>query len=105
MVDIVVNHMGYYCGKAEDGHCGPQGTIDYSIYNPFNSEKYFHPFCEINYNNATSILVVRQKAICINTTSEAYRCSVGKVTRSYRYRICAPRIPLCNPVRDLHQIH
>ncbi|KXL47920.1 carbohydrate-binding module family 20 protein [Acidomyces richmondensis BFW] len=57
MVDIVVNHMGYYCGKAEDGHCGPQGTIDYSIYNPFNSEKYFHPFCEINYNNATSILV------------------------------------------------
>lgn len=58
MVDIVVNHMGYYCGKAEDGDCGPQGTIDYSIYNPFNSEKYFHPFCEINYNNATSILVV-----------------------------------------------
>ena len=58
MVDVVVNHMGYYCGASHDGDCGPQGTINYSIYNPFNSEKYFHPFCEINYDNATSILDV-----------------------------------------------
>jgi alpha-amylase len=58
MVDIVVNHMGYYCGAAEDGSCGPEGTIDYSIYNPFNDESYFHPFCEIDYSNATSILDV-----------------------------------------------
>lgn len=58
MVDVVVNHMGYYCGLAQAGHCGPQGTIDYSIYNPFDAESYFHPFCEIDYSNATSVLDV-----------------------------------------------
>lgn len=58
MVDVVVNHNAYYCGAARDGDCGPQGTINYSIYNPFDSEEYFHPFCEIDYNNATSILDV-----------------------------------------------
>jgi alpha-amylase len=61
MVDVVVNHYGYYCGLADDGDCGPQGTIDYSTFNPFNSEKYFHPFCEIDYNNATSILDVSRE--------------------------------------------
>lgn len=58
MVDVVVNDMGYFCGDAENGDCGPQGTVNYSIYNPFNSEQYFHPFCEIDYDNATSVLVV-----------------------------------------------
>ena len=58
MVDVVVNHMGYFCGTAQNGKCGPQGSIDYSIYTPFNSESYFHPFCEIDYNNRTSILDV-----------------------------------------------
>ena len=58
MVDIVVNHMGYYCGEAKDGSCGQPGTIDYSVFNPFNEESYYHPFCEIDYSNATSILDV-----------------------------------------------
>ncbi|KAF2769699.1 alpha-amylase [Teratosphaeria nubilosa] len=48
MVDVVTNHMGY------DG-CGT--CVDYSIYNPFNSQSYYHPYCSIDYNNATSIQV------------------------------------------------
>lgn len=56
MVDVVVNHMAYYCGPALDGSCGPGNTVDYSSFTPFNSQSYFHPFCEINYNNKTSIL-------------------------------------------------
>ncbi|ESZ90168.1 glycoside hydrolase family 13 protein [Sclerotinia borealis F-4128] len=48
MVDIVTNHMGYLgCGKC----------VDYSIYTPFNSQSYYHPFCIIDYSNTTSIQV------------------------------------------------
>lgn len=45
MVDVVTNHMGYEgCGEC----------VDYSIYDVFNNEEYFHPFCLItDYNNAT----------------------------------------------------
>ncbi|KAG9828208.1 alpha-amylase, partial [Aureobasidium melanogenum] len=46
MVDIVTNHMGY------DG-CG--NCVDYSIYNPFNQQSYYHPFCLIDYSNQTSV--------------------------------------------------
>nr|AOO85390.1 alpha-amylase [Aureobasidium pullulans] len=46
MVDIVTNHMGY-------NGCG--NCVDYSIYNPFNSQSYYHPFCLINYNDQTSV--------------------------------------------------
>ncbi|GAB7352422.1 hypothetical protein MBLNU459_g2841t2 [Dothideomycetes sp. NU459] len=46
MVDVVTNHMGY------DG-CGT--CVDYSVFNPFDSESYFHPFCLIDYSNTTSI--------------------------------------------------
>jgi len=48
MVDIVTNDMGY----AGCGDC-----VDYSIFNPFNDESYYHPFCLIDYSNATSIQV------------------------------------------------
>ncbi|KUJ09148.1 alpha-amylase [Mollisia scopiformis] len=48
MVDIVTNHMGYLgCGTC----------VDYNVFTPFNSESYYHPFCLIDYNNATSIQV------------------------------------------------
>ncbi|KAK5120650.1 hypothetical protein LTR85_006008 [Meristemomyces frigidus] len=49
MVDIVVNHNGYN---------GAPSTIDYSVFNPFNDEKYYHPYCSIDYSdtsNATNI--------------------------------------------------
>jgi len=46
MVDIVTNHMAY------DG-CGT--CVDYSQYNPFNKQSYYHPFCLIDYNNQTSV--------------------------------------------------
>ncbi|CZR53768.1 related to alpha-amylase A precursor [Phialocephala subalpina] len=48
MVDVVTNHMGYLgCGTC----------VDYSVFNPFNSQSYYHSFCLIDYNNATSIQV------------------------------------------------
>ncbi|KAH8704142.1 putative alpha-amylase [Talaromyces proteolyticus] len=47
MVDVVANHMGY------DG----AGTdVSYSAFNPFNSQSYFHSYCEItDYNNLTMV--------------------------------------------------
>ncbi|KAI9835519.1 MAG: hypothetical protein M1819_001970 [Sarea resinae] len=46
MVDIVANNFAY---------AGAGDAVDYSIFVPFNEEKYFHPFCFItNYNNATN---------------------------------------------------
>jgi alpha-amylase len=45
MVDVVTNHFGSSTGNP---------NIDYSQYNPFNSPVYFHPFCDINYDNQTS---------------------------------------------------
>jgi alpha-amylase len=48
MVDVVTNHMAYPgCGTC----------VNYSVFNPFNKQSYFHPFCLIDYNNATSIQV------------------------------------------------
>ncbi|KAB8239457.1 alpha-amylase [Aspergillus alliaceus] len=45
MVDVVANHMGYD---------GAGNSVDYSVFKPFNSEDYFHPFCLIqNYNDQT----------------------------------------------------
>lgn len=42
MVDIVTNHMGYLgCGSC----------VQYNIFNPFNSQSYYHPFCLINFNS------------------------------------------------------
>lgn len=49
MVDVVTNHMGYVgCGDC----------VDYSIFNPFDKESYYHPFCLIDYNNQTSMETV-----------------------------------------------
>ena len=47
MVDVVANHMGY------DG----AGTaVDYSVFTPFNSASYFHPYCEItNYDDQENV--------------------------------------------------
>ena len=46
MVDIVVNHFAWP---------GAANAVDYSTYNPFNNAEYFHPYCPIDYNNATSL--------------------------------------------------
>ncbi|EED14962.1 alpha-amylase, putative [Talaromyces stipitatus ATCC 10500] len=47
MVDVVANHMGY---------AGAGTDVDYSVFNPFNSQDYFHPYCEItDYNNLTMV--------------------------------------------------
>ncbi|KAJ9376289.1 CAZyme family GH13 [Paecilomyces variotii] len=47
MIDVVANHMGY---------AGSGDSVDYSIFEPFNNQEYFHPYCEIsNYNNQTDV--------------------------------------------------
>ncbi|KAJ6032705.1 alpha-amylase [Penicillium herquei] len=47
MVDVVTNHMGY---------AGAGDAVDYSVFNPFNSEDYFHSYCEItDYDNLTMV--------------------------------------------------
>ncbi|KAH8897894.1 alpha-amylase [Thozetella sp. PMI_491] len=51
MVDVVTNHMAY-------NGCGT--CVDYKTFNPFNSESYFHPFCEIDFNNETSTQICWQ---------------------------------------------
>ncbi len=65
MVDVVTNHMGYLgCGTCVnysaftpfDSVCSltPQLIVSLLMY---NKQSYFHPFCLIDYNNATSIKV------------------------------------------------
>lgn len=47
MVDVVANHNGW---------TGDSKSVDYSQYNPFNSEEYYHKPCEIsNYEDQTQI--------------------------------------------------
>lgn len=46
MVDVVTNHMG---------SPNAAGSVDYSIYNPFNQQSEYHSPCDINYNDETSI--------------------------------------------------
>ncbi|KAL1953163.1 hypothetical protein VTO42DRAFT_3543 [Malbranchea cinnamomea] len=46
MVDVVINHNGWP---------GDAASIDYSQFNPFNSSDYYHPPCEINYDDQTSV--------------------------------------------------
>lgn len=46
MVDVVTNHMGYLgCGTC----------VDYSVFNPFNEESDYHPFCLIDYDDTSTI--------------------------------------------------
>ncbi|KAL4979105.1 glycoside hydrolase superfamily [Aspergillus desertorum] len=47
MVDVVANHFGYDA---------PAASVDYSVFNPFNSEEYFHTPCDIkDYSNQTQV--------------------------------------------------
>ncbi|KAJ5358365.1 uncharacterized protein N7496_010778 [Penicillium cataractarum] len=47
MVDVVANHMGY---------AGAGNTVDYSVFNPFDSSSYFHSYCEItDYSDQTNV--------------------------------------------------
>jgi len=47
MVDIVINHLAFN---------GPAQSVDYSLYPPpFNSPSAFHPVCDIDYGNQSSI--------------------------------------------------
>ncbi|KAJ5150855.1 glycoside hydrolase superfamily [Penicillium canariense] len=47
MVDVVANHMGYN---------GAGNTVDYSVFNPFDSSTDFHSYCLISdYSNQTNV--------------------------------------------------
>lgn len=50
MVDVVVNNMA----QAFDNVVPPK--VDFSKFNPFNDEKYFHPYCNVTeWENSTDI--------------------------------------------------
>ena len=52
MVDVVVNHFAWY---------GLPTSVNYSSFTPFNSQSYFHPFCEITQQDyASDITAVEQ---------------------------------------------
>ncbi|KAK2032536.1 alpha-amylase [Colletotrichum zoysiae] len=44
MLDVAPNHMGPQPGQ----------PLNYSIYSPFNSSRFFHPYCRIDYTDTTS---------------------------------------------------
>lgn len=50
MMDVSVNHMAF---------SGAADKIEYSVLNPFDDEKYYHPYCELDYSgkNLTSLEV------------------------------------------------
>lgn len=48
MVDMSPNHNAYV---------GDAASVDYSTFTPFNSQKYFHEPCVMDYNNQTSVEV------------------------------------------------
>jgi alpha-amylase len=39
MVDIVVNHFGW---------AGDPANVEYDKFTPFNSESYYHPYCDVS---------------------------------------------------------
>ena len=54
MVDVVINDMAYSTPN------GNQTDIDYSVFQPFNDPKYYHPYCNItDYANYTDAQVRR----------------------------------------------
>ncbi|KAL2013069.1 hypothetical protein VTN00DRAFT_594 [Thermoascus crustaceus] len=47
MVDSVINNMAYITNGSN-----PATSVDYSVFTPFDSNEYFHPYCPItNYND------------------------------------------------------
>jgi hypothetical protein len=46
MVDVVVNHNGWK---------GTPENVDYSVFNPFNDEKYYHPPCDISFDISNDV--------------------------------------------------
>ena len=46
MVDIVVNHNAW---------AGDADSVDYSTFNPFNKESYYHSSCPIDYDSTDSV--------------------------------------------------
>lgn len=51
MVDVVVNHNGYN---------GAPASVDYSGFNPFNEESYYHPYCTIDYSDTSNSTNIEQ---------------------------------------------
>lgn len=50
MMDTVINNMAYITNGSDPG-----AHIDYSVFTPFNSSDYFHPYCKItNWDNMTN---------------------------------------------------
>jgi alpha-amylase len=48
MLDVVVNHFAW---------AGNGTTVDYSQFNPFNKEEYFHPYVLLADSNSSNITI------------------------------------------------
>lgn len=55
MVDVVVNHNGWK---------GTVENVDYSVFNPFDDQSYFHPYCDINFDEVYTNEVRWQPTDC-----------------------------------------
>lgn len=66
MVDVVANHLvslgqGHIIKQGvpngqNQGYAGAGNTVDYSVFNPFNANDYFHSYCEVtDYSNQTNV--------------------------------------------------
>ena len=99
MIDVIPNHMAWP---------GAHGTIDYTKFTPFNSQSFFHDFCELNKEiatagpaNATNILRKVSSALsppCILQSADCFCVSsAGSVTTLFRFPISRPRIRLLLP--------
>jgi hypothetical protein len=75
MLDITVNNMAFL---------GDPNNINYGSLQPFNNQKYFHPYCPINYGDRTSTLNVTARKYTSDVVLDGgHRCSVAR----YRLRV------------------
>jgi hypothetical protein len=83
MLDVVVGDMAW---------AGNASTIDYSTFNPFNEQKYFHDYKLLSEDptNTTCVLDVSLSSRVMRAVLSLI--SAGWETTSYRFQICETRI-------------
>lgn len=79
MVDVVPNHVAWD---------GPGSSVDYSRFNPFNDQSYYHKYCEIDdSDNQTNAEDVSTNIPLRKVLSLSAQTSAGLETARYRFRI------------------
>lgn len=100
MVDVAPNHMGYP---------GAASSVDYSTFTPFNSQQYFHSYCEINYSDENSVEVCwlgdsNVELVDLRTEDEAvysvYTSWIASLVANYTSTSSAWPLPLVSDRTD-----